>query len=454
MSFFADKMANKEIKEKIIKARIQLLREKPFFGYALMHVQIASKNESKPPGPKIVYNPEFVKKLNDEELMAVLCHELLHYLLGHTKRSKEARKALGGEKDKQYYSRMNIAEDIVVNAILTINGFKLPAWKDKIRLPDGRVIEVKQGAIVPKQDPGTKELYVKLTDAKGRNYAVWNPERKSAEEVYWEIRDFAIDENDYNENEDTMYFSDDTKDECEQDESSCGSKDRDDQKKESEGASKGGIASEGLQPQKSPQELLSEAYMFAKMHGKTPAGFDRLVDAALKPKVNWKALLRRYLTQMIPHDYSFQKPSKKSPENVFLPGIAKSEHLEALVAIDTSLSISDRLLSEFLGEVEWLVKNYRSIKLTLVSSDAQIQTVEEIRNKYQLRNFTPKGGGGTDFRPVFELAAKKRAKLVIYLTDGHGDFPETPPKITTIWVVCKGGAPESCFPFGKVIRAE
>jgi predicted metal-dependent peptidase len=435
-------------KERITKARISLLRERPFFGYALMHVQIVSKDEQKPPGPKIVYDPGFVEKLNNEELTGVLCHELLHYLLGHTKRAKEARKMLGGEKDRQYYSRMNIAEDIVVNSILTINGFRLPAWRNTIRLPDGRVLEIRQGAIVPKQDSRTKELYVELTDAKGRDYLVRDPEKKSAEEVYWEIRDFDVGENGCNENEDTMYFSDDTSDECEQDGSSSDGKEGNSQNKES------GMASKGSQPQKSPQELLSEAYMFAKMYGKTLAGLDRLVNAALKPKVNWKALLKRYLTQMIPYDYTFQKPSKKSPENVFLPGIAKSEHLEALVAIDTSLSIDDRLLSEFLGEVEWLINNYRSIKLTLVSSDAQIQTVKEIRNKYQLRAFTPKGGGGTDFRPVFELAAKKRAKLVVYLTDGYGDFPETPPKIATIWVVCKGGAPESCFPFGKVIRAD
>ena len=437
----------KEIKEKIIKARIQLLREKPFFGYALMHVSIVSKEEQKPPGPKIVYNPNFVEKLSDEELAGVLCHELLHYLLGHTRRAKEARKMLGGEKDRQYYSRMNIAEDIVVNAILVSNGFRLPVWKHKIKLPDGKVIEVKQGAIVPERDYKTNRMYVEITDAKGKKYVVLDPERKSAEEVYWEIRDFAVDENESDENEDTMYFSDDTTDESEQDGNS----------RDSEGGNNQNMqpqTTQGFPSQKSPKELLSEAYMFAKMHGKTPAGLERLVDAALKPRVNWKALLRRYVTQAIPHDYSFRKPSKKSPENVFLPGIAKGEHLEALVAIDTSLSIDNRLLSEFLGEVEWLMRNYQSLKLTLVSSDAQIQTVEEIRSRFQLSKFTPKGGGGTDFRPVFALAEKKKAKLVVYFTDGYGDFPEIPPKIATIWLVCRDGAPESAFPFGKVIRME
>jgi len=56
------------------------------------------------------------------------------------------------------------------------------------------------------------------------------------------------------------------------------------------------------------------------------------------------------------------------------------------------------------------------------------------------------------FRPAFELAAKKRARLIIFLTDGYGEFPEKAPEIPTIWVVTHDGAPESHFPFGRVVR--
>jgi len=201
-----------------------------------------------------------------------------------------------------------------------------------------------------------------------------------------------------------------------------------------------------------PEELLSEAYTYAKMQGKEPAGFDRLVTEVLKPKVDWKAVLRRYLTQMIPCDYTFLKPSRKSPPKIILPGITKAEQVEAFVAVDTSGSISDEELAQFLSEIKWVARNYPSINLTLVSCDAEIQTEDQIKSRYELEKFKPKGGGGTDFRPVFELAMKKRVKLVIYFTDGYGTFPEKKQPFPVIWAVTEQGAPESHFPFGKVIK--
>jgi len=205
---------------------------------------------------------------------------------------------------------------------------------------------------------------------------------------------------------------------------------------------------------KTPEELLSEAYTYAKMQGKEPAGFDRLVTEVLKPKVDWKALLRRYVTQMVPYDYSYLKPSKRSPPKIILPGIAKGEQVEALVAVDTSGSISDEELAQFLSEIRWVARNYPSINLSLVSCDAEIQTEEQIKSRYELDRFRPKGGGGTDFRPVFDLAMKRRARLVIYLTDGWGTFPEKKPSFPVIWVVTEQGAPENHFPFGKVVKMD
>ncbi len=414
-------------KERVKKARTKLLREKPFFGYALMHVQIVSKDEPKRRGPKIVYSEDFVKTLDDDELMGVLCHELLHYLLGHTKRSKAMRKKVMAEKDRQYYRRMNIAEDVVVNAILVKNGFKLPDREVTVYTVNG-LITLKVGAIIPETDYRSGRMFVRLTDAEGREYVVWDPDKKSVEEVYWEIRDFAVPEE--GDGEDTMYFSDDEED-------------------EDGGGDHGGG---GFGNRKPPEELLSEAYTYAKMYGNAPAGFERLVEGALKPKIDWRAELRQYVAQLIPYDYSFLKPSRRSPPGIILPGIVKGEHLEGLVGIDTSGSITKEELNQFLSEVKWMARNFPSLDLTLVSCDAEIQTEEQIRSRYEVDKFKPKGGGGTNFCPVFELAMRRRAKLVIYFTDGWGEFPERAPKFPVIWVVSERGAPKSAFPFGKVIK--
>ena len=430
-------------RERVKKARIKLLREKPFFGYALMHVHLVSKKDPKPRGPKIVYSEDFVEQLDNEELQAVLAHELFHYLLGHTKRAKAARKKFRAEKDRAYHQRMNVAEDCVVNAILLENGFRLPRTRVVI---EGSEVKVRQGAIVPVLDYSSRRLVIRLRDAEGKAYEIWDPEKKSAEEVYWEIRDFAVGDGD---NSDTMYFSDDETDDDEGGESRKDGECRSSGKTESDRKNSAG----GMRDNRTPGELMSEAYAYAKMQGKVPAGLDRLVTDALKPRVDWKAVLRRHLSRMVPHDYTFLKPSRKSPPNVILPGIAKAEHLEALVAVDTSGSISDEELAQFLAEIRWIARNF-SINVTLVSCDAEIQTEEQVRSMHGLDKFKPKGGGGTDFRPVFELAARKKARLLIFFTDGYGTFPEKRPPFQVIWVVSERGAPESQFPFGRVVKMQ
>ena len=64
------------------------------------------------------------------------------------------------------------------------------------------------------------------------------------------------------------------------------------------------------------------------------------------------------------------------------------------------------------------------------------------------------GGGGTDFRPIFNLLESHEPDVLIYLTDGYGDFPAQAPKVSTLWVVPPGGLEDEGFPFGDVLRLE
>jgi predicted metal-dependent peptidase len=54
------------------------------------------------------------------------------------------------------------------------------------------------------------------------------------------------------------------------------------------------------------------------------------------------------------------------------------------------------------------------------------------------------GGGGTDFRPVFDWveAENRSPNMLVYFTDAEGDFPKMPPNYPVIWLVKgKGGVP-------------
>jgi predicted metal-dependent peptidase len=60
------------------------------------------------------------------------------------------------------------------------------------------------------------------------------------------------------------------------------------------------------------------------------------------------------------------------------------------------------------------------------------------------------GGGGTDFRPVFDRVNKDGLdpECVVYLTDGMGSFPAVAPPYPVIWGnIYKG----SKYPWGDVV---
>ena len=62
------------------------------------------------------------------------------------------------------------------------------------------------------------------------------------------------------------------------------------------------------------------------------------------------------------------------------------------------------------------------------------------------------GGGGTDFRPVFDLIklGNETPEILLYLTDGYGTAPQNNPNFPVIWGVIEGGIKPA--PWGKEIE--
>ena len=65
----------------------------------------------------------------------------------------------------------------------------------------------------------------------------------------------------------------------------------------------------------------------------------------------------------------------------------------------------------------------------------------DMDNPFIAEKFSLKGGGGTDFHPVFDLIAEDEEdpEIVLYLTDGYGSAPKKQPNYPVIWGVIEGG---------------
>lgn len=122
---------------------------------------------------------------------------------------------------------------------------------------------------------------------------------------------------------------------------------------------------------------------------------------------------------------------------------------EFVIAIDTSMSTSGELVQLFLEETYGILKEsenfFRKVHVHILQCDSQIQsdviiTCAEDLKEY-MEHFQWKGGGGTDFRPVFayvdqlrQTGALRDLKGLLYFTDGQGEFPGKRPDYQTAFL--------------------
>ncbi len=126
-------LTKKELLKKLTTARTSLLFKEAFYGTLLMKLKfaLAPCETACTDMERIIWDPEFLGRLTQEETELVILHELLHCVLGHCVRRKN--------KNPELY---NIAADIVVNShILQARGlteFVIDGVKLMHKAPDGK----------------------------------------------------------------------------------------------------------------------------------------------------------------------------------------------------------------------------------------------------------------------------------------------------------------------------
>lgn len=187
----------------------------------------------------------------------------------------------------------------------------------------------------------------------------------------------------------------------------------------------------------------------AAMMGKSPACVSRLVESAVRPVVPWYQLLRRFVSETAQEDYDWTKADRRFLPDFYLPDLHSESTGELVFAIDTSGSVSSRMLAQFLAEAEEALSTARPSKLVLMQCDAEVHEVAEFTPGDRVAT-TLKGGGGTHFAPIFEEVAQRQLSplCVIVLTDLYGGFPKTAPDYPVLWVTYGGDS----APFGEVVR--
>jgi predicted metal-dependent peptidase len=190
------------------------------------------------------------------------------------------------------------------------------------------------------------------------------------------------------------------------------------------------------------QRHLASAAQRAREAGKPGGALGRLLEASLAPRVSWRAALAQHLAQTAREDYSWLRPSRREGP-AMLPSL-RSRAGDIVIAIDTSGSVGDDDLARFAGEINAL-KGTLGVRTTLLACDSALAAAGPwVAEPWEPLRLPPRlaGGGGTDFRPVFDWVAQQgmRPDALVYFTDACGTFPASPPEYPVLWLV-KGRAP-------------
>ena len=202
---------------------------------------------------------------------------------------------------------------------------------------------------------------------------------------------------------------------------------------------------------------VNKAINVAKAMGKMPGDLKEMLDDILNPKVDWKEVLRRFMTDVNKSDYSFARPNRRMiSQGYYLPTRHGMDSMRNIaVVIDTSGSMGDEELKQMFGEVCGAVEDSCPGKVTVVYCDAAVNHVDKFEDTPtadDVRQSAKRvGGGGTDLTRALDWIDEHvdDPACCIVMTDGYTPFGEDRP-YPTLWTI----STDVVAPWGETVHVE
>lgn len=410
-----------DVEQKLATARTRLILDKPFLGALVLRLPMVAADAkwcetTFSDGRKFYYNPDYIDALDAEQTQFALSHEALHCALSHFYR-----------RGHRVRHRWELACDYAVNPLLINDGLKPTPDAQYLREYEGMTAEEIYPCLDDLDNGGERDL----EDDRDDNDTDGDREKEQNQGGSQSER-----EREKNDKTDGEGNQDDVND-------------------------KGQSMGSQPPPEMSPQELddlstqwqqrMAAAAQQALQSGKLEGEMARMVDYLLQPKLPWRMLLARFLSATARDDYSYARPSTRRGDPAVYPSL-RSHQVNVVVAVDTSGSISEDEIQEFISEIDAIKSQVRA-RVTLLSCDTDLnygcpwyfEAWDEFRFDVEIR-----GGGGTRFTPVFEWIEQQdnAPDALVYFTDAEGVFPQSEPHFPVVWLV-KGKAN---VPFGERIQ--
>ena len=457
------------MKYDIIPLKRKMLIKYPFFGSVVVSVDYKENKDIPTAGTDgeiIYYNPEFLEKLNTEEQIFVFAHEVCHIAFNHILRSEGKNSEL-----------WNIATDGVINQFLKRDGLKL--------VPG--VVDIEEAI-----NYDAEQLYEKLLQEQQQNKQRDNKQNQSQQpngetqnrENQQQSGNRGQNVNNQNQTQSQQgnLAGKSTDEQEKQSQEQNGDKPRNSQedklkqdvghdthsmweqavkkhKEQQEKADKEkSLSKESLEKDKTEfkrkqeeldsmgeknafnknledkkkmlEELKESVSKQASHAGTSTSRKIRTVNdiGTAKSIIDWRYILR----ETIKYDVDWSYKNATLEDGVVSANLEEQPMPETEIVLDTSGSINEVLLKNFLRECKNILQH---TKLKVGCFDTEFYGFHEIRTEEDIENMQFEGGGGTDF-DVAVKSFSRRVENKIIFTDGEASMPDM--QLDAIWIVFGG----------------
>ena len=427
----------------------KMLVKYPFFGSIVANVDYKENNAIETAGTDgdvIYYNSNYLNSKSIEEQTFTFAHEVCHIAFNHILRSEG--------KDPYLW---NIATDAVINAFLKEDGLKLSEGvvdmedainydaeelyekllKEKEKQQENQNQQNDSGENSQSNDSQEQSQDSQSQDSQEQSQ---NSNSNSGKEDASEDKDSSKEENndvghdthsmwkdavkkhkDKNSDSDDDLDKNNTNNQEEQNEKKTK------QEEIEELGEKESFKKNQEEKRKQLEKLKETLSQEAMNPGNTTNGDIRYIKDIGRAKsiIDWRYVLK----EAINYDVDWSYKNATIEDGVVTANLEEQQVPETEILLDTSGSISENLLKNFLRECMNILSHS---KLKVGCFDTEFYGFNEIRTENDIENMKFQGRGGTDF-DVAVNAFSRRVENKIIFTDGEASMPKIP--MDAIWLV-------------------
>ena len=388
------------------KVKDRLLVKFPAFASTIINAKYYSTNVPTlcTDGKNIYYNPIFLNNLSFDEQLFCLAHEICHICSNHIMRSKDKNQKI-----------WNIATDAVINMLLKEEGLTLP--QTVIQIEDAINYSAEEYYdILLKQQKAQNQNNENQSDGQNQSTdetkdANFNTPSNVDDHSIWQEAVKKASENQTNDKNSNIQENSDQNNQNENDnpnEQELFSKNR-------------------QQKIENLKKLRNEIFKQSMQASTDTNSKSFILDEVGKNKqlIDWRTLLKKQINIKLSWDTS----TFEVDHGVLINPLRKRSYPKTEILLDTSGSISYKLLKNFLRECKYILHHS---EMWVGCFDTKFYGFHKINNEKDIENMTFVGRGETDFSVAINSFSKRVENKIIF-TDGKAWMPEE--KADIIWIV-------------------